>query len=67
MTARRCRCGKQAYPSERTAGMALLQARIARSLRSSVKRQERRSYRCNLDPRNWHVTSQDRRSPDFRG
>lgn len=51
------RCRKVPFPTLAAAEQALLEARIARALRPSTKRQERRTYVCKAC-QCWHLTSQ---------
>lgn len=52
----RCACGKCRLFSEQAAKNVVLEARIARALRNSHRRQEDRHYRCRYG--GWHTTSQ---------
>lgn len=52
----RCACGKCRLSSEQAAKNVVLEARIARALRNSHRRQEDRHYRCRHG--GWHTTSQ---------
>ena len=52
----RCACGKCRLSSEQAAKNVVLEARIARALHNSHRRQEDRHYRCRYG--GWHTTSQ---------
>lgn len=53
-------CGKHRFPTEGEALRAVVDAKIARSLRQRVRRREERAYRC--DPCGaWHLTSKPER------
>ena len=51
------KCKKIVFRSKRAAEQAVLSARIARALRSSERRLERRCYFCQACE-GWHLTSQ---------
>lgn len=58
-------CRKVRFPTLAAAEEALLAAKIARALRRSAKRRERRAYVCRTC-RGWHLTSRPDRYREDR-
>lgn len=57
--ARRCTCGKLAWPSKAEADQAVVDAKIKAGLRGNQRRRETRVYQCSVSPSTWHLTSSD--------
>ncbi|WP_144316938.1 hypothetical protein [Streptomyces sp. sk226] len=57
-TRRVCSCAKRQF-SRTKADRVLVEAKVKRSLRGDERRRECRSYRCEDDPRVWHLTSRE--------
>lgn len=55
------RCGKVCFPTEQAARDALVQAKIAHSLRGNTGRREQRAYPCEACNA-WHLTSSPSRA-----